>query len=64
MVGRNLVEKKVETPMIHTHKMVRDFSLGEIISEVTGKEWDFSDKETSEDEGNGIHVYLGEEFFD
>ena len=39
-------------------------SLAEVISEVTGKVWNHSDEESSEDEGNGIHAYLGAQFFD
>ena len=61
MVGWNF-EKNVETPMIHTPKMAKNFSLAEVITEVTGKVWGRSDKESSEDEGDGIHAYLGVQF--
>ena len=43
-------------------KWRRDFSLAKVISEVTGIVWDRSDKESSEDEGDGIHAYLGVQF--
>ena len=39
-----------------------DKELAEVISKVTGKVSDRSDKESSEDEGDGIHAYLGVQY--
>ena len=63
MVDGNL-EKKIETPTAHTREMVNDFSFAAVISEVTGKLWDRSDKESSEDERDSIHAYLEARFVD
>ena len=49
--------------MILLLKWRRDFNLEEVISEVTGKVWDHSDEESSEDEGDGIYAYLGAQLF-
>ena len=63
MVKVNLARKNIETPTIHTLKMVKRLSLAEVISEVSEKVQDRSDEESSEDEGDGINGYLGALFF-
>ena len=62
MVGRNFVKKCWNTDDEPHSKWRKDFSLAEVTFEVTGKVWDCSNKESSEDEGDGIHAYLGMQF--
>ena len=61
--GRELSEKMLKHRRSTLSKWPRDFSLAEVISEVTGKVWDRSDEESNKDEGNGIHAYLGAQYF-
>ena len=61
--SKTWLEKNIETPTIHTLKMVKRLSLAEVISEVSEKVQDHSDEESSVDEGDGINGYLGALFF-
>ena len=63
MVYRNLT-KNVEALTIHTLETEKRLGLAELIFEVTGEVWDRFDEESSEDEGHGIHAYLGVRSFE